>query len=102
MLCSACGKPVDDRSPFCSSCGAPVARVAARSNTKLLVIIVVAVVAAFVIFSIGVVVLAIVIPKLGAAKMNAEEMVAIQNVRLIGSVQVQYYSQSGHYARNLS
>ena len=102
MLCSACGKQVDDRSPFCSSCGAPVARVAPRSNTKLVVIIVVALVAVFALFAIGGIVAAVAIPRFAGAQTRAQEMVAIQNIRMIGSAQVQYYSQFGRYARNLS
>src|SRR5258708_34533937 len=101
MLCSACGKQVDDRSPFCSSCGAPVARVAPRSKNPV-VMIVVAVVAAFVILSIGIVALAIVVPKLGAAKMHSQEMAAILNIRSINTAQVQYFMQYGRYPKDLS
>src|SRR5260370_23304482 len=101
MLCSACGKQVDDRAPFCYSCGAPVARVAPRSKNPA-VMLVVAVVAAFLILSVGIVVLAIVVPKLGAAKMRSQEIVAIQNVRLINTAQVQYFTQYGRYPKDLS
>jgi len=102
MLCSACGKQVDDRSPFCSSCGAPVGRAAPRSNTKLVVIIVVALVAVFALFAIGGIVAAVAVPRFAGAQTRAQEMVAIQNIKLIASAQVQYYSLYGHYARNLS
>ncbi len=101
MLCSACGKQVDDRSPFCSSCGAPVARVASRSKNPI-VIIIVAVVAVFGILIIGGIALALVTPNLGKARMSAEEMSAIHNVRTICAAQVQYYLLYNRYATSLS
>src|SRR5258706_13268918 len=101
MLCSACGKQVDDRSPFCSSCGAPVARVASRSKNPI-VIIIVAVVAVFGILIIGGIALALVTPNLGKARMSAEEMSAIHNVRTICGAQVQYYLVYNRYATSLS
>ncbi len=64
--------------------------------------IVVAVVAAFVILSIGIVALAIVVPKLGAAKMHSQEMAAILNIRSINTAQVQYFMQYGRYPKDLS
>lgn len=102
MLCSRCGKQMDDRSAFCSSCGAPAARVASRSNTNPVVIIVVAVVAFFGMLAIGGIVAAVVIPVLTGANTRALEMAAILNVRSINTAQVQYYSEFGRYAKSLS
>ena len=102
MLCSACGKQVDDRSPFCSSCGTPVAIAAPRSKTNPIVIIVVAVVAVFGLLVIGGIALALVTPNLGKARMSAEEMSAIHNVRTICAAQVQYYLVYSRYATSLS
>ena len=102
MLCSACGKPIDDRSPFCSSCGAPAAIADPRSKTNPIVIIVVAVVAVFGILVLGGIALALVTPNLGKARMSAEEMSAIQNVRTICAAQMQYYLLYNRYATSLS
>ena len=104
MLCSACGKQVDDRSAFCSSCGVPAGRLAPRSKAKT-VIIAVGIVAVFGILCIGIA-LAFAIPmssqKLAVARMHALEMAAILNIRSINNAQVQYYTQFGRYARSLS
>jgi hypothetical protein len=102
MLCSACGKQVDDRSGFCSSCGTPVAIAAPRSKTNPIVIIVVAVVAVFGILVIGGIALALATPNLGKARMSAEEMSAIHNIRTICAAQVQYYLVYSRYATSLS
>jgi len=101
MLCSACGKQVDDRSGFCSSCGAPVASAAPRSKTNPVVIIVVAIVAVFGILVIGGIAVALATPNLGKARMSAEEMAAIHNVRSINAAEVQYFAEFGRYAASL-
>jgi len=104
MLCSACGKQIDGGSAFCSSCGVPAGRVAPRSKAKT-VIIAVGIVAVFGILCIGIA-LAFAIPmssqKLAVARMNAQEMAAILNIRSINTAQVQYYTQFDRYARSLS
>jgi type IV pilus assembly protein PilA len=102
MLCSACGKQIDDRSAFCSNCGGPAASVAPRSNVNLVVIIVVAIVAVFGILAIGGIVAAVVIPNIVGANTRAQEMAAILNVRSINTAQVQYYTEFGRYAKSLS
>jgi len=93
---------MDDSSAFCSSCGAPGARVAPRSNANLVVIIVVAVVAFFAILAVGGIVAAVVLPNIAGANTRAQEMAAILNVRSINTAQVQYYSEFGRYAKSLS
>ena len=100
MLCSACGKQVDDRSAFCSSCGVRAGRLAPRSKAKT-VIIAVGIVAVFGILCIGIA-FAFAEPKLAVARMHALEMAAILNIRSINNAQVQYYTQFGRYARSLS
>jgi type IV pilus assembly protein PilA len=102
MLCSTCGKQMDDSSSFCSICGAQAARVASRPKSNPVVIIVVAVVAFFGILAIGGVVAAIFIPNVVKASTRAQEMGAIVNIRLINATQVQYYSEFGRYAKSLS
>jgi type IV pilus assembly protein PilA len=102
MLCSTCGKQMDDGSAFCSGCGAPAARVASRSTANLVVIIVVAAVAVLGILAIGGIVAAVVIPNIVGANTRAQEMTAILNVRSINTAQVQYYSEFGRYAKSLS
>jgi type IV pilus assembly protein PilA len=93
---------MDDSSAFCSSCGAPAARVAPRSEMNLVVIIVVAVVAVFGILAIGGVVAAVLLPNVVKASTRAQEMGAILNVRSINTAQVQYYTEFGRYAKSLS
>jgi type IV pilus assembly protein PilA len=102
MLCSTCGKQIDDGSAFSFSCGAPVARVAARSRTNPVVIIVVVVVALFGVIAIGGIVAAVAIPNLVTKRLAIQEMSAIQNIRLINTAQVQYFTQFDRYAGSLS
>jgi type IV pilus assembly protein PilA len=50
----------------------------------------------------GVVIVAIVVPKLVSSRMNALETVAIHDIRTIHMAQVQYFSQYGKYAATLA
>jgi type IV pilus assembly protein PilA len=59
------------------------------------------IVAVFGILCIGIA-LAFAAPKLAEARMNAQEMAAILNIRSINTAQVQYYTEFGRYARSLS
>jgi type IV pilus assembly protein PilA len=99
MLCSACGRQVDDRSPFCSSCGVPAARGARRSVAKT--VVTASGLVAVGILCLGAIALAQT-PKLEVSRMIAQETAAILNIRTIHTAQVQYFTQFDRYARSLS
>jgi|SRR5579871_419564 len=55
-----------------------------------------------IVIAIILVILAVAVPKLGVAKMNANEMVVIREIKTIHEAQVQYNSQFGRYATTLN
>lgn len=55
-----------------------------------------------IVIAIILIILAIAVPKLGSAKMNANEMAVIREIQTINSMQVQYQSQFGRYATTLA
>src|SRR6266852_4912205 len=55
-----------------------------------------------IVIAIILVILAIAVPKLGTAKMNANEMAVIKEIQTINTVQMQYLSQFGKYATTLA
>jgi type IV pilus assembly protein PilA len=67
-------------------------------NVVLLVLLGVA----LILFTTGVVVVALVVPKLGHSRMAALEMAAVHEIRNIDSAQVQYFSMYGKYAATLA
>src|SRR5689334_14873714 len=102
MLCSACGKQLDDGAVFCFNCGAAVeqkSRPPARKGMHpLLIVLIVLGGLALLIVPI---MIAVAVPKLAAARAQASELSAIQYVRTINTAEVQYYAQFGHYAGSL-
>lgn len=55
-----------------------------------------------IVIAIILVILAVAVPKLGSAKMNANEMVVIREVQTIHQAETQYMSQFGTYAVTLA
>ncbi len=55
-----------------------------------------------IVIAIILIILAIAVPKLGSARMNANEMAVIREIQTINSMQTQYMSQFGKYATTLS
>ena len=55
-----------------------------------------------IVIAIILVILAVAVPKLGSAKMNANEMVVIREIQTIHQAQTQYNSQFGRYATTLN
>ncbi|HYL35067.1 MAG TPA: prepilin-type N-terminal cleavage/methylation domain-containing protein [Bryobacteraceae bacterium] len=55
-----------------------------------------------IVIAIILVILAVAVPKLGSAKMNANEMVVIREVQTIHQAETQYMSQFGTYAATLA
>src|SRR3984893_11714479 len=55
-----------------------------------------------IVIAIILIILAIAVPKLGSAKMNANEMAVIREIQTITSMQTQYQSQFGKYAATLA
>ena len=55
-----------------------------------------------IVISIILIILAIAVPKLGNAKMNASEMAVIREIQTIHQAQTQYQSQFGRYATTLN
>lgn len=55
-----------------------------------------------IVIAIILIILAIAVPKLGSARMNANEMAVIRELQTINSMQTQYMSQFGKYATTLS
>src|SRR5579872_5480254 len=55
-----------------------------------------------IVIAIILIILAIAVPKLGSAKMNANEMAVLRELQTITSMQTQYYSQFGRYATTLA
>src|SRR6266436_6166905 len=55
-----------------------------------------------IVIAIILIILAIAVPKLGSAKMNANEMAVIREIQTINSMQTQYNSQFGRYATTLN
>ena len=54
-----------------------------------------------IVIAIILVILAVAVPKLGSAKMNANEMVVIREIQTIHQAQTQYMSQFGRFATTL-
>ncbi len=65
-------------------------RIAGFSLVELLIVI-----------AIILIILAVAVPKLTSARMQAQEMGAIQAIQTINTAQAQYYSQFGRYANTL-
>jgi type IV pilus assembly protein PilA len=55
-----------------------------------------------IVIAIILIILAIAVPKLGSAKMNANEMAVVREIQTITSMQTQYMSQFGRYATTLA
>ncbi len=55
-----------------------------------------------IVIAIILVILAVAVPKLGSAKMNANEMVVIREIQTIHQAQTQYMSQFGRFATTLA
>ena len=55
-----------------------------------------------IVIAIILIIAAIAIPKLNVARMNAQEMAAVSEMRTIHTAQIQYYSQFGKYASTLA
>jgi len=55
-----------------------------------------------IVIAIILIILAIAVPKLGSAKMNANEMAVLREIQTITSMQVQYQSQFGRFATTLA
>lgn len=55
-----------------------------------------------IVIAIILVILAVAVPKLGSAKMNANEMVVIREIQTIHQAQTQYMSQFGRFATTLT
>jgi type IV pilus assembly protein PilA len=55
-----------------------------------------------IVIAIILIILAIAVPKLGSAKMNANEMAVIREMQTINSMETQYNSQFGRYATTLA
>ena len=54
-----------------------------------------------IVIAIILIILAVAVPKLTSARMQAQEMAAIQAIQTINTAQQQYYSQFGRYANTL-
>jgi type IV pilus assembly protein PilA len=54
-----------------------------------------------IVIAIILIILAVAVPKLTSARMQAQEMAAIQAIQTINTAQQQYYSQFGRYANSL-
>jgi type IV pilus assembly protein PilA len=55
-----------------------------------------------IVIAIILVILAVAVPKLGSAKMNANEMVVIREIQTVHQAETQYMSQFGKYATTLN
>ena len=55
-----------------------------------------------IVIAIILIILAIAVPKLGSARMNANEMAVIREIQTINSMQTQYMSQFGRFAATLA
>lgn len=55
-----------------------------------------------IVIAIILIILAIAVPKLGSARMNANEMAVIREIQTINSMQTQYMSQFGKWATTLA
>jgi type IV pilus assembly protein PilA len=55
-----------------------------------------------IVIAIILIILAIAVPKLGSAKMNANEMAVLREIQTITSMQTQYMSQFGKFATTLT
>ena len=55
-----------------------------------------------IVIAIILIILAIAVPKLGSAKMNANEMAVVREIQTITSMQTQYMSQFGRFATSLT
>jgi len=55
-----------------------------------------------IVIAIILIILAIAVPKLGSARMNASEMAVIREIQTINSMQTQYMSQFGRFATTLA
>ena len=55
-----------------------------------------------IVIAIILIILAIAVPKLGSAKMNANEMAVLRELQTITSIEIQYMSQFGRYATTLA
>jgi type IV pilus assembly protein PilA len=55
-----------------------------------------------IVIAIILIILAIAVPKLGSARMNASEMAVIREIQTINSMQTQYMSQFGRFATSLT
>jgi len=55
-----------------------------------------------IVIAIILIILAIAVPKLGSAKMNANEMAVLREIQTVTSMQTQYMSQFGRYATTLA
>jgi type IV pilus assembly protein PilA len=55
-----------------------------------------------IVIAIILIILAIAVPKLGSAKMNANEMAVLREIQTITSMQTQYMSQFGKFATTLA
>jgi type IV pilus assembly protein PilA len=55
-----------------------------------------------IVIAIILIILAIAVPKLGSAKMNANEMAVLREIQTVSSMETQYMSQFGRYATTLA
>jgi hypothetical protein len=106
MFCSSCGKQVDSSGKFCLNCGAPLAGVSLQTrkhvNPLVVVLVVLLVVGFFGVVTTMWIVGGVAIPKLKRAQVRSQEVMAIQNIRLIHMAQAQYAAQYGGYATALA
>ena len=55
-----------------------------------------------IVIAIILIILSIALPKMGAARMHAQEMAAVADIRTITQAEIQYSSQFGNYATSLT
>src|SRR5438552_6683670 len=106
MFCSSCGKQVDSSGKFCLNCGAPLAGVSGQTRKRIsplvVVLIVLLAVGFFGVVSTMWIVGGVAIPKLKRAQVRSQEVMSIQDIRLIHMAQAQYAAQYGGYATSLA
>jgi len=106
MFCSSCGKQVDSGGKFCLNCGAPLSGVPQQTRNRVsplvVVLIVVLVVGFFGVVATMGIIGGVAIPKLKRAQVRSQEVMTIQDIRLIHMAQAQYAAQYGGYATSLA
>ena len=102
MFCSSCGNALETGARFCPNCGGTAIPQSnpAPAGVPRVVIVVIAVLMAFVFLIVIGIAAAIVLPQIVQSRSRAAELRAVQTIRQFHTAQARFRAQQGRYAES--